>query len=276
MCEKLGQGGAGGVYRVYHPRSARMLALKQLIGNPSWSKPQRLEMLARLEQEMKLLMELRHANIIRYLDHGVDSCGDPYFVTEYRAAGNLLSLSAQFRRHVPVRLAVDLILRVLDAVKYLHGQNSLHRDIKPDNVLLRESAGPDAPGGYVPCVVDLGVARKFGGLRFTRPNETMGSTAFMAAEQAIGQADVTADVYSTGATLYYLLCGQVPIACASTALPEKKLEIAAFGERTPILTHLPTLAPALATVIDRACCRSASERFPTAAAFQAALRASLP
>ena len=197
----LGRGGMGVVYRAWHLRLGRPVALKMLLASPC-AQPVELE---RFQREAQAVAGLRHANIVQVYDVGeVD--GRPYFTMELVEGGDL---AEQIRGSPqPARQAAALVATLADAIQAANESGIVHRDLKPGNILLTREGTPK--------VTDFGLARRLeeeGGGGLTRSGVPLGTPSYMAPEQARG--DKTAlgpatDVYALGAILYELLSGRPP------------------------------------------------------------------
>jgi predicted Ser/Thr protein kinase len=206
VVRELGRGGMGVVYEVRHPEAPRRLALKVILDDEA--KPDELE---RFRREARLLARVRHPSIV--VVHALDRTEDgrDYLVTDL-VEGESLGRAARQRPLEPRRSATivrDLAL----AVEEVHRNGILHRDLKPDNVIL-------TPEG-VPVLLDFGLARDDSAERLTRSGVVLGTLAYMPPEQAAGaratKLDERADVYALGATLFFLLAGAPPFDGATTA-----------------------------------------------------------
>jgi serine/threonine-protein kinase len=296
-CRQLGEGAFGAVYLAYHRPTARLVAVKQL------KDLRQAELVKRFQREMQLLEQFTHPNVVRCIDTGVDDKGAPYLVTEHVAAGSLQALVDRSGGRLPRDQAVHLVVEALSGLSYIHAQQVVHRDIKPDNILL-QAASNGQPGRTTPKLADFGLAFSFaraGGTRLTKQGTRMGTLMYMAPEQVKNTADVRApaDVYSMGVTLYYLLSGRYTFAFPTPAdvaafaakvqnvskhpkdllpllMEKERLEhpfvIILKDEPTPILKGDSSLPKDLAEVVDRAVRKDASARFQSASEFQAALR----
>ncbi|MGA2721486.1 MAG: FHA domain-containing serine/threonine-protein kinase [Bryobacteraceae bacterium] len=278
LCSLLGQGGAGMVFRVYDRTTARMLALKRLTDLKS------VERVRRFDAEMLALKELRHTNVIRFVDWGTDVEGFPFLVTEYAPGGNLGELASKWNFRLPPRLARDLLVAVLDGLRFVHsgdlasGRKPLiHRDIKPQNILLRMTGDDPNSLQYVPKIADFGLVKILHGVPITKPNEASGTIGYVAPEQVVNMrgVDARADIYSIGATLYTLLCGSLPIDLPGDDKPTEQLQRVLHADRIPIGRRAPDVPARLATVVDQACQRDAARRHASAAEFQQALSEAL-
>jgi hypothetical protein len=207
IVRELGRGGMGVVYEVSHPAAPRRLALKLILDDGA--PPDELE---RFRREARLLARVRHPSVV--VVHALDRTEDgrDYLVTDL-IEGESLGRAARQQPFEPRRsaeIARDLAL----AVEEVHKNGILHRDLKPDNVIL-------TPDG-VPVLLDFGLARDAGAERLTQTGVVIGTPAYMPPEQAEGARataplDERADVYSLGATLFFLLAGVPPFDGATTA-----------------------------------------------------------
>src|SRR5437879_5435442 len=201
---ELGHGGMGVVYRAWHLRLHRRVALKMLLAGPH-AQPEERE---RFLREAEVVAGLRHPNIVQVYEAG-DVDGRSYFTMELVEGGSL----AQQIQGVPqpVRKAAALAATLADAVHVAHQSGIVHRDLKPANILLTADGTPK--------VTDFGLARRLqGGGALTLSGVPMGTPSYMAPEQAQGQTDAAgpaADVYALGAILYELLTGRPPFRAAT-------------------------------------------------------------
>ena len=195
---EIARGGMGVVYQVRHPNVPRPLALKLILDggtNPRF--------VQRFQREAQILAQCdRHPNILK-VHHMGEEQGRPFLVTDY-IEGEPLSKAMP----LPARRAALIVRKVADALAHVHAKGVLHRDVKPENILLMKDV-PDEP-----VLIDFGLAWAADSERLTRTNATLGTPAFMSPEQAGGASgsklDARADVYSLGATLYAALVGQPP------------------------------------------------------------------
>src|SRR6266478_2088664 len=202
----LGHGGMGVVYRAWHLRLHRRVALKMLLAG-AHAQPAERE---RFLREAEAVAGLRHPNIVQVYEVG-DVDGQSYFTMELVEGGSL----AQQIQGVPqpVRKAAALVATLADAVHAAHQSGIVHRDLKPANILLTVDGTPK--------VTDFGLARRLqGGGTLTLSGAPMGTPSYMAPEQAQGQRDAAgpaADVYALGAILYELLTDRPPFRAATAA-----------------------------------------------------------
>jgi len=233
---------------------------------------------------MLALKELRHTNIIRFVDWGTDAEGFPFLVTEYAPGGNLAELASKWNFRLPPRLARDLLVAVLDGLRFVHngdlasGRKPLvHRDIKPQNILLRMTGDNPTSLQYAPKIADFGLVKIMHGVPITRPNDASGTIGYVAPEQVVNMrgVDARADIYSIGATLYTLLCGSLPLDLPGDDNQTEQLRCVLHEDRVPIGRRAPDLPVRLAAAVDQACQRDVALRYRSAEEFQQALNEAL-
>ena len=202
----LGRGGMGVVYKAWHLRLNRPVALKMLLAGP-YARPEELE---RFLREAEAVAGLRHPNIVQVYDVG-DLDGRPYFTMEFVEGGSLAQKLAGTPQ--PAGQAAALVATLAEAVQVAHQSGIVHRDLKPANILLTADGTPK--------ITDFGLARRLeGGGGLTLSGVPVGTPSYMAPEQARGQKDAigpAADVYALGAILYELLTGRPPFRAETAA-----------------------------------------------------------
>src|SRR5262245_26589166 len=204
--EVLGRGGMGVVYKAWHLRLNRAVALKMLLAGP-YARPEELE---RFLREAEAVAGLRHANVVQVYDVG-DLDGRPYFTMEYVEGGSLAQKLAG--RPQPADEAAALVATLAEAIEAAHQSGIVHRDLKPANILLTADGTPK--------ITDFGLARRLeGGGGLTLTGVPVGTPSYMAPEQGRGNRDAigpAADVYALGAILYELLTGRPPFRAETAA-----------------------------------------------------------
>ncbi|HEX5004494.1 MAG TPA: serine/threonine-protein kinase, partial [Gemmatimonadales bacterium] len=262
---ELGRGGMAIVYLADDLRHGRRVAIKVL-------RPELAASLGseRFLREISLASALQHPHILPLYDSGSHTtpAGELlYYVMPY-VEGESLRQRMDRERHLPIEEALLLAREVLDALGAAHATGVIHRDIKPENILLS--------GGHA-LVVDFGIARAVGlagGERLTDTGLAIGTPAYMSPEQAAAEREVDArtDLYSLASVLYEMLTGEPPFSGATAqALLLKRLT-----ETPPSAIRLrDTIPPEVDAALHRGLARVPADRYPTAAAFSAALRPGL-
>jgi eukaryotic-like serine/threonine-protein kinase len=289
----LGEGGMGVVHAVHHPPTGRLLALKQVKGLTD------AMAIKRFERESRIMQSLVHDHIVRCLHTGTHADG-PFIVTEFVPDGNLEGLVQRTGGRLPQGRAVQIVHQVLDGIGYLHDRQIVHRDVKPQNILIRVVQGRSE----TVKLTDFGLAKchsRAGGTRLTKHKTGMGTLMFMPPEQIRDAAAVrgAADLYAVGVTLYYLLTGRYTfdfptpkeVADLQKQKPEEwrspedvlgwimrmnrvkhPFQIILGETPIPIRDREASIPKRLAEAIDKAVQKDPDERYRTAAEFQAALR----
>src|SRR5918997_571877 len=195
--EKVGSGGMSSVYRAFDPTLERSVAIKMMHRDIS-TDPAQLE---RFRREARAVAQLNHPHVVTVIDAGEDD-GTPYIVFEYIEGETLKDRIRRLGR-LPVLEAVAYAVEIGRALYAAHAQRLVHRDVKPQNVLI------DAEGRAK--VTDFGIARSLEAHGLTATGRVLGTTDYVSPEQAFGR-DVTeqSDVYSLGIVLYEMLTGEVP------------------------------------------------------------------
>jgi serine/threonine-protein kinase len=223
-----------------------------------------------LLREAQALYTARHENVVEVLDAGFSRDGQVYLVTELVEGRSLAGLIAA-RGRLGVRDAVEIGQQLCAALEQAHASDVVHRDVKPDNVLLRMDS---SNGHWRVKLVDFGTARMAGAdTKLTRVGEVIGTPEYMAREQLMDEpCDHRADIYSLGVTLYECLTGRVPFAGTLGQV----LVALSSGEYTRVHDAVPEVPEALAVAIERAIAQRPADRFSSAAEFGEALAAVEP
>jgi hypothetical protein len=193
--ERLGHGGMATVYRAHDRKLDREVAIKLLADNFAGDE----EVRRRFSREARLAAKLDHPNVIQVFDVGEED-ERPYIVMEYVEGGTVDDRMNRRRRSLATNEALQILAQLCDGLGHAHAKKLVHRDIKPQNLLLRESDG---------ClkITDFGIARAAEETtRLTRPGKVIGTDRYMAPEQlADGKITPAADVYACGVVADELL-----------------------------------------------------------------------
>ena len=254
--------GAGGMARVYAAddlRHRRKVAIKVL-------KPELTEAFGpeRFLREIETSASLRHPHILPLFDSG--DTGDSLFFVMPFVEGESLRARLDRDGPLPVEEAIQIAAEVADALNYAHNRGIIHRDVKPENILLE--------GGHA-VVADFGIARAMRSTQspaLTQTGTSLGTPRYMSPEQVSGERDVDgrADLYSLACTLFEMLAGQPPFAGPTF----ERLVYQHMVEPAPSITRFRPAVPAsVSLALDRALAKSPDDRFPTTTAFIQALRA---
>ena len=244
----IGQGGMSLVYRAVDIRTGHSVAVKILKSEYNSD----AEFLERFQREAQAASRMIHHNIVNLLDVGVE--GEyRYLVLEYVNGHTLKDIIRQKGRLNP-QTAIQIAIRILSALQHAHEKGIIHRDIKPQNVLIRDD-------GHVK-VSDFGIARITSAFTISKGDTVVGSVHYSSPEQASGTVvEAPSDIYSTGVVLYEMLTGRVPfvgdtpVAVAMQHIKDPPPPIADFAPQTP---------PALVAVVMKALEKNPKKRFQSA------------
>jgi eukaryotic-like serine/threonine-protein kinase len=258
--ELVGTGGMSSVFRAHDSQLERLVAVKILHEHYA-DDPEYLE---RFRREARAVARLSHPNIVTVIDRGDDG-GRQYIVFEHVEGENLKELVLRSGR-LSVRRALELALAVADGLAFAHDHGLVHRDVKPQNVLLSSE-------GEVK-VTDFGIARSLHVEHgVTQTGTVLGTGEYLAPEQASGKpVSPATDVYSLGVVLWELLAGDVPFDgdnFVAVALRHVNEPPPRLRERRPDVT------PRLEAAVERALAKDPARRFPSMTAFAKELRACL-
>ncbi len=197
LVEQIGVGGMAIVYRAIDRNTGHSVAVKVL--KPEFNRD--AEFVSRFQREAEAASKMTHHNIVNLLDVGMDG-ENRYLIMEY-VKGKTLKEVIQEKGRLSAPVAVQITIRILSALQHAHQNGIIHRDIKPQNILVHAD-------GHIK-VADFGIARMANSSTLTRGDSVMGSVHYFSPEQAQGKGtDVTSDLYSVGVTLYEMLTGRVP------------------------------------------------------------------
>ncbi len=246
--ELVGTGGMSSVYRAHDRLLDRKVALKILHSHYGADE----EYVERFRREARAVAALSHPNIVTVIDRG-EHAGRQFIVFEYVDGENLKRLIER-GGPAPVQMALELAMQVARGLSFAHQQGLVHRDVKPQNVLLN--------GDNQAKVTDFGIARSLDVQHgMTQTGTVLGTSDYIAPEQAQGQrVDEHTDVYSLGVVLYELLTNEVPfpgenfVAVAMRHINEPPPEIR---------DKRPDVPPRVEAAVQRAMAKRPEDRFPT-------------
>jgi serine/threonine-protein kinase len=254
---ELGRGGMATVYLATDLKHGRQVAIKVL--DPELAAAIGPE---RFKREIEIAARLHHPHILTLFDSG-EVGGLLYYVMPY-VAGESLRARLERERQLPLEQAIGIAREVADALSYAHSQGIVHRDVKPENVLMQ--------GGHA-LLADFGIARAWSaapGAALTATGMTLGTPAYMSPEQAAGSKDLDArsDVYALGCVLYEMLAGQPPFTGATAEILVRQHVAAAPPDVTIARPGVPAR---VAATIRSALAKSPADRPRSAAQFADAL-----
>jgi serine/threonine protein kinase len=245
----LGRGGMGSVYEAHHERMDRRVAIKTI--NPSLI--DHPEALKRFDQEVKAAAKLDHTNVARAYD--ADEFGSMRVLVMEFVPGQSLDKFLAQRKQLSVMEACRLVRQAMVGLQHAHERGMVHRDLKPQNLML-------TPDGKVK-ILDFGLAKiaseRHSADGLTRENALMGTPHYLAPEQALdaAKADIRADIYSLGCTLYCLLAGSPPF----DGDTEMKVLLAHQNDAPrPLCEVRPDVPLALSELVDRMLAKNPTDR----------------
>jgi serine/threonine protein kinase len=256
ILEELAQGGMGIVYKAYHPGLNQMYALKVLLAKEDVSE----HSLKRFHREIKTTAKLKHPGIVKIVDSG-ERGEEHYFVMEL-VEGK--TLEDWMKNKPSIREGVLVIQKCLEALEYAHSQGVIHRDLKPQNILVTLEGEPK--------ITDFGLAKDFElnsqSQQITHTGAILGTPSYMSPEQASGENRLIgpcSDVYSLGVCLYELLASRCPFKSSDfIILLEKILK----EEPVPPSAYNDKIHPDLEWIVLKSLKKNPEERYASAKAFQ--------
>jgi serine/threonine-protein kinase len=242
---RIGAGGMSTVYRAFDSTLERQVAVK-LMNREVASDSEELE---RFRREARAVAQLSHPHVVGVIDAGEDD-GRPYIVFEY-VEGETLKERIRRLGRLPIAEAVAYAIEIARALGAAHARHIVHRDVKPQNVLIDEEGSAK--------VTDFGIARTLEEEGLTADGRVLGTTDYVSPEQALGQ-HVTgqSDLYSLGVVLYEMLTGEVPFKGDNQVAVAMKHVREAIPD---VQTKRPEISAALAAVLDTATAKHQDDRY---------------
>lgn len=260
ILDEIGHGGMATVYRARDSSLDRLVALKVL--HPHLQRT--IEARARFTREAKSVAKLHHPHILEIYDYSGEASDETYIATELLTGPTVKDFVLQ-HKGAPPEIAACIALQLAEALSAAHAQRIIHRDVKPENVLIHENR----------CVklTDFGIAHMVDAQTFTATGQILGSPGHMAPEQAEGgTCDVRSDVFSLGTVLYFCATGRLPFVGRN---PHHLLKLLLDGDYPDPLRIRPTIGAELAEIMGKALSRDPADRYQSAADMAEDLRAFL-
>lgn len=267
---EIGRGGMGVVYRARHILLDELQALKLLLD----ARPQFVKSFL---AEAQLVRRLRHPFIVEVFDVDVAESGFPFVVMEYVEGPSLRELLD--RGPLPPQRALEIAARVCDALAFAHRRGVIHRDVKPQNILVSADPSPNTGGGHVK-VIDFGIAKvvaeadmQVTGMLTAPTGFALGTPEYSSPEQAMGlpshELDARSDLYSVGLVLYEMLSGTRPF---SAPTPMGLLIARLQQPPRPITDARPDLNQSIVRLVMRSISSDRESRYQSGEEMAAALR----
>jgi len=263
ILEQLGEGGMATVYKAYDTRLEADVAVK-VIRTENLAPSVLERALKRFEREAKSLARLTHANIVKVTDYG-EYDGKPFLVMVYLPSG---TLKEKLGRPIPWRDAVRLLLPIVRALAYAHEKGTVHRDVKPSNILITHSGDP--------MLTDFGIAKiidEESTLDLTGTSAAIGTPEYMAPEQVTAKTvDHRADIYALGIVLYEMITGRKPFMADTPMAVLFKHTSDPLPRPTQFVSDLPVNVE---NILIKALAKRPENRFSNMTAFVTALETAM-
>jgi serine/threonine-protein kinase len=270
VVREIGRGGCAVVVEAVDHRRQRMVAIKLPTPSRASTGP-RSSKVNRFARESRVIASIQHPNVCAVRGSGMLEDGTPFLVME-RLFGESLRWSIAQHGPLPMSEAIGIVIQLLSALRAVHAKGIVHRDVKPDNMVLIRGAGEP-----LVKLLDFGLCRPAATRRheeetMTCEGQIVGTPEYMAPEQVLGSVsvDFRADLYAAGVVLYEALTGDRAFLSPTV----REILDGVMRKRLPPLRQLRAEAPeALEALVRRAMHRDPARRYQTAAAFQVDLNA---
>ena len=247
----LGEGGFAEVYLGEHLHLGTQAAMKILYAQLA------TDDMEQFRAEARIIARLEHPHIVRVLDFGLDG-KTPYLVMSYAPGGTLRQLYSRGKQ-VPLAAVVSTVQQAADALHYAHSQKLVHRDVKPENMLVGRRNEI--------LLSDFGIALVTQSSRYQRTRDVVGTAAYMSPEQIQGKPRPASDQYSLAVVVYEWLTGERPFQGSFTEIAVQH----AVTPAPPLREKVPTISPEVERVVLTALAKDPLQRFATIQAFANAL-----
>jgi serine/threonine-protein kinase len=279
VLDELGHGGMATVYRAHDKRLARDVALKVLHPHLRES----TEIAHRFAVEAKAVAKLRHANIVEVYDVSSGDEGEQYLVVELVRGPTLRKILQKHEGGLPPEIGAAIVMELLSGIAHAHAAGVIHRDVKPENVLIEHrpvTSGPtsgtaetDRGDRVAVKLTDFGIAKLLDAQGVTSTGQVLGSPAHMAPEQIEGgDVDGRADIFGIGVLLYECVVGHLPFLGNNPAQVLRRVLDGVYGHAE---RERPVVGKRWSTIIDRALARKPEDRYPDAGAMREAIATEL-
>lgn len=256
--EPIARGGMGQIFKG-RDTEGRVVAIKEILPEfaTDWA------ILSRIEKEVEFLLKVEHPSIVNLYSAFRDEKTQSYYIVMELVEGQNIDEYVKKNGPIPEDKAVELLLKILDALQCVHNAHIVHRDIKPSNIMIR-------PDGNI-CLLDFGVAKDMDSNgKLTVVGSIIGTSGYMSPEQAEGYSiNFRSDIYSLGCVFYYMLTGHHAF---NTLASEFETQEAILNSEFPRLSkYKKGLSPVLQKILDKATNRNMMQRYQNCYEFMAAL-----
>lgn len=255
--EPMARGGMGQIFRG-RDKFGHTVAVKEIL--PEFATD--MSILARIEKEVEFLAKIDHPSIVKLYAAFRDPNTQCYYIVMELVEGQNIEQYVMRNGPIPPDKAVDLMLKILDAVQCVHNAHIIHRDIKPSNIMIR-------PNGNV-CLLDFGVAKDMDHQGMTVAGSIIGTSGYMSPEQAAGYSiNNSSDIYSLGCVFFYMLTGHHAF---NTLTSDFETKDAIINNEFPRLSkYNKNLSPVLQQILDKATDKNMMRRYQSCYEFMSAL-----